>query len=1159
MGRRKKRTGSSSESPTKSLSECHDTDIVSHTSSNLPDYQIVYLLNHKAEVFLYPFDDNPSEETIAHFAASDGLSHILQELSSLDPPENWLDIQERESGSTPLHKALYYGNINCAVKLLQLGASLTYPDYDNFTPLDLLVSHEKNHVPDCAKFNTYSWGSNSNYNLGHPHDKSLHFPEKVAAFNRPAFSSSICDVSFGKYHTLFLDSDGFVYSCGYGPGGRLGHGNEETTLAPQRIKSLKNIVSISCTDNHSIVVDADGVVFTWGLNTDKVLGISDPNTKQCSTPQAIKRDVVEQKVRSVLSAKYHSVLVTLNDVYTFGSNGGQLGHSIESGEYQILPKRVSRLLMKTEIVAVHASAAATVVGLEHGIIFLFTDHKVKKIANMSIFTGSITMKSIQVSGGEQNIEDNNICKPILVNVLDSEGSVYCICPGLFPNAIMYYWSVYMDGFTVKDISLASNTLLLLSSKGDVFSCDPHPNLRTDREMKKYHYGKDSAHQIVVMGKKEAEKMLKPIKLSRVPGLEKVSKVRVSPKGHNKGCVVRDRVSTVHYVPLVEESTFTTDFVDHLYEGDGDHADVSVYDAEGNVYEAHKAVLANYWDCTEDPWEDLTSFEIKESPLVVQAFLKGFYSSELSSECPAIIKSVQRLHKFYKIKPIDGILNRSSLLPFSNIMLKSSENTIFECHKCVLAARTDYFRTFFMVHDRWGKVQEDIAVDADTRTLHDLLYYIYTDRFPKQYSFDSLKLLMKAADQYLLTHLTSFCESMMIQFITEENLIHILRTSNDYNAHQLRNCCLHIIATNMPYYIEQNALHCLEEDLLQNLERVYKEVVLWDHAPYSNNFISVTEWFSNIPKLGTNVLDNYVEEEKVVANIPGLPKVLEFNYVSDGSEVSEDEIVENVEEDVVQDVEEVLKSLGLADAPPLSLAEININKKMRWSDDNQNHVNKKKTARKNKNVPVSAPDNPSGSPPTVTSVTSPVKPAPWTPLQPAPPSLAQIMRLEEEQTNLNKPKPSPVKTPKTKTTWATPPPTTTPTKLCPWTTLSASPAVPSLRAIMSQTTTKLKPQPSKPKPQPYKQPTPNKRSEIHDFNPNPQVHSLADIMKSEEQQLTQSIASKNYSRPLSIIQLEEKALQELTVFYKVEETFDEWIVIRTLGGELGKPLWTRPHL
>lgn len=33
-----------------------------------------------------------------------------------------------------------------------------------------------------------------------------------------------------KFHSVFLSQKGHVYTCGHGPGGRLGHGDEQTCL-----------------------------------------------------------------------------------------------------------------------------------------------------------------------------------------------------------------------------------------------------------------------------------------------------------------------------------------------------------------------------------------------------------------------------------------------------------------------------------------------------------------------------------------------------------------------------------------------------------------------------------------------------------------------------------------------------------------------------------------------------------------------------------------------------------------------------------------------------------------------------------------------------------------------------------------------------------------
>ena len=50
----------------------------------------------------------------------------------------------------------------------------------------------------------------------------------------------VFQVAMSKYHTVFLSSDGRVYTCGHGRGGRLGHGNEQTIVVSTATRRANN-------------------------------------------------------------------------------------------------------------------------------------------------------------------------------------------------------------------------------------------------------------------------------------------------------------------------------------------------------------------------------------------------------------------------------------------------------------------------------------------------------------------------------------------------------------------------------------------------------------------------------------------------------------------------------------------------------------------------------------------------------------------------------------------------------------------------------------------------------------------------------------------------------------------------------------------------------
>jgi hypothetical protein len=97
--------------------------------------------------------------------------------------------------------------------------------------------------------------------------------------NRPII---IQDVALSKLHSAILttDPESNLYICGFGPGGRLGTGDETTKFNYVCIEggglAGKKIGAIALGQNHSIAVSSEGEVFTWGTNTWGQLGYTLP-------------------------------------------------------------------------------------------------------------------------------------------------------------------------------------------------------------------------------------------------------------------------------------------------------------------------------------------------------------------------------------------------------------------------------------------------------------------------------------------------------------------------------------------------------------------------------------------------------------------------------------------------------------------------------------------------------------------------------------------------------------------------------------------------------------------------------------------------------------------------------------------------------------------
>ena len=115
----------------------------------------------------------------------------------------------------------------------------------------------------------YTCGYNVNGELGLGHSNITNTPELIP--NTVGFTNTdIIAVAVGDYYGLFLKSNGSVYSCGKGGGGRLGLGNETSVTTPTLITALNgiNIVAISAKGKCSYFMNANGKVYTCGTGNN---------------------------------------------------------------------------------------------------------------------------------------------------------------------------------------------------------------------------------------------------------------------------------------------------------------------------------------------------------------------------------------------------------------------------------------------------------------------------------------------------------------------------------------------------------------------------------------------------------------------------------------------------------------------------------------------------------------------------------------------------------------------------------------------------------------------------------------------------------------------------------------------------------------------------
>ncbi|KAH6601905.1 hypothetical protein BASA61_001655 [Batrachochytrium salamandrivorans] len=404
-------------------------------------------------------------------------------LALIHSPKLNINLQDLESGYTVLHKCIYHGCLEMAVKILQFrpDADLTIKDKEGYTCLDLLNmttkppkhsidksqrlirSGDRSHIdrapmrspiqmpiasrileestaidlssepmfsddddddnenscnlddgrmrhlptPKTMSLNpsksVWSWGSNKNFVLGHfnPHDRTN--PECIDLMSPLSNSKSSASVSYdtladydpqieqmvmSKYHAC-IRTDSRLYTYGFGSGGRLGLGHEETTMQPVEVTELAGIVKyVAVGPDHTIAITLDGSVWTWGSNEYLQLGYPSESAVPGSPRQLSPQIVPIKKVvcAGAAGSKFHTVVfTTLGVLYTWGTNNGQLGYQ---QAVQSVPRKVTSFPVQG-ILAVAATNCSTAVLTATNEVFVFAEDKHTKVVFPQLRTSNV--------------------------------------------------------------------------------------------------------------------------------------------------------------------------------------------------------------------------------------------------------------------------------------------------------------------------------------------------------------------------------------------------------------------------------------------------------------------------------------------------------------------------------------------------------------------------------------------------------------------------------------------------------------------------------------------------------------------------------------------------------------------------------------------------
>ena len=208
--------------------------------------------------------------------------------------------------------------------------------------------------------NAYAWGYNSNGQLGDGTRSRRTTPVMVRTPDRKTYPDlppdfTYVQVSAGAWHSLALDSNGYVYAWGWNAFGQLGNNNYSDDYSgnpvpvrvrdparPQDTSTGLKAVQVNAGYDHSMAVGSDGYAYAWGWNVKGQLGNNTTSGANANPVPVHVRDPANPtdtskglKATQVSAGTYHSLaLGSDGNAYAWGDNSnGQLGNNTTSSSY----------------------------------------------------------------------------------------------------------------------------------------------------------------------------------------------------------------------------------------------------------------------------------------------------------------------------------------------------------------------------------------------------------------------------------------------------------------------------------------------------------------------------------------------------------------------------------------------------------------------------------------------------------------------------------------------------------------------------------------------------------------------------------------------------------------------------------------------------------
>ncbi|KAJ2996595.1 hypothetical protein HDV02_006357 [Globomyces sp. JEL0801] len=582
----------------------------------------------------------------------------------------------------------------------------------------------------------WTWGSNNNYLLGHGDSDSRSYPEQIYIPISKADSLSfdelldqdpvIVQIVMSKYHVALLTHTQ-LFTFGFGIGGRLGHGNESTMFKPTPVRGIDGRVSfVACGYDHTLVISETGELWSWGSNKHFQLGYPTDGENQLTPFQISLKKCYPI---GIAASKFHSAVFTANGaVYTWGTNNGQLGYQQAT---QPTPRKVTAFptQMIKQIVATNESTAVLV---ESNEVYVFASFTIKRIN----FPQPLYRTFSRFSSKKHGLKPFKIFSgPHELACVMSSGDIYMWNaterdPSLIVSAtnIRKVWSVRRKQFAAVNCAIGVDSSLLVCTENG------------------YAY----------LGE-------------RLSNLEHIELVSASSSGSY--AAVRSDFRCPQKITRVEP---ISSFLSAGLEPSRKDFDLKIISAEGELNET----------------EILQCYFKSASLSLNQQVLENFPG--VANVAIQLSDRITYGHSLFL----------STRVPFFSVLVghesRWSRSSFESGHPLINLSHISY--DVFRAIEIW-------SIDGDTNVFSNQQFEDVTRWLLY------IRSVLIAADELLVPAIVSVCSVVLARFITIRNAFDLLGLADSHNAVELKLASLDFVIRNIETFLKDGSLYTLSEDLL----------------------------------------------------------------------------------------------------------------------------------------------------------------------------------------------------------------------------------------------------------------------------------------------------------------------------------------------------------